>query len=135
VRSDRDPFGRSLLHYAAMADDVEAVERLVAAGEDVDLGDHQGFTPMHFAAQQGALDAVRVLVRHGARVDEVNRFGNTPLFVAVFTSSGDGQMIALLREHGADPFHANAAGQTPIGLARLIANYDVKRYFADLPDQ
>jgi hypothetical protein len=25
------------------------------------------------------------------------------------------------------------SGQTPVGLARLIANYDIARFFADLP--
>ncbi|WP_263972339.1 hypothetical protein [Spongiactinospora rosea] len=41
-------------------------------------------------------------------------------------------MIELLRRWGADPFKANSSGQTPLGLARLIANYDVARFFADL---
>ena len=42
-------------------------------------------------------------------------------------------MITLLRERGADPRLANKSGQTPVGLARLIGNYDVARFFADLP--
>jgi hypothetical protein len=33
--------------------------------------------------------------------------------------------LKLLRDHGADPWHLNSPGQTPIGLARLIANDDV----------
>jgi hypothetical protein len=53
--------------------------------------------------------------------------------VAVFNSRGDGDLIMLLRDRGADPFHANERGKTPVGLARLIANHDVARFFADLP--
>lgn len=56
-----------------------------------------------------------------------------PLWVAVFNSKGRGELIGLLRAHGADPLHANASGQGPVGLARLIANYDVAQYFADVP--
>ncbi len=74
-----------------------------------------------------------MLLDCGAQVDAVNVFGNTPLFVAVFNSKGRGQLITLLREKGADPYKANRARQTPIGLARLIANYDVAHFFADLP--
>jgi hypothetical protein len=44
-------------------------------------------------------------------------------------------MIELLRSHGADEHAANAYGQTPTGLSRLIANYDVSQFFVDLdPD-
>jgi uncharacterized protein len=35
--------------------------------------------------------------------------------------------------YGADPQVANDAGQTPVGLARLIASVDVARFFSDLP--
>jgi hypothetical protein len=45
-----------------------------------------------------------------------------------------GDLIALLRAHVADPHKANKFGQTPIGLARLIDNYGVARYFADVAD-
>jgi ankyrin repeat protein len=67
-------------------------------------------------------------------VDAVNSYGNTPLFTAVFNSRGLGELIKLLRHHGADPWHPNNTGQTPTGLARLIANYDVAQFFADLTD-
>ena len=67
-------------------------------------------------------------------MDAVNSNGNTPLFTAVFNSRGRGELIKLLRHHGADPWHPNNTSQTPIGLARLIANYNVAQFFADLTD-
>jgi ankyrin repeat protein len=91
-----------------------------------------GFTPLHFAAQEHAARVAEVLLEEGAEVDAPNVYGNTPLFVAVFNSRGRGTLIELLRAHGADPHHVNDAGQTPVGLARLIGNYDVARFFADL---
>jgi hypothetical protein len=54
------------------------------------------------------------------------------LGVAVFNSKGRGELIVLLRERGADAEAVNRYGQSPLGLARLIANYDVRQYFADL---
>jgi uncharacterized protein len=129
-----DPAERSPLHYAALADDIEAIDSLVSSGVSVDVADGQGFTPLHLAAQQYAVRAAGALIRLGATVDAVNSFGNTPLFVAVFNSNGRGDMIELLRSNGADPLRVNSSGQTPIGLANLIGNYDVAQYFRDVPE-
>lgn len=128
-----DPEGRLPLHYAALTNDVVEVERRLAAGDDPNLGDRLGFTPWHLAAQEGSLEAARLLPDRGADVDRTNSFGNTSLFVAVFNSRGRGELIKLLRERGADPFKANNSDQTPVGLARLIGNFDVAQFFADLP--
>lgn len=128
-----DDFGRAPLHYAALEDDAPQVEAVLARGGDPDIKDAEGFTPLHLAAQEGAVTAVRVLLDHGATVDIENAYGNTPLFVAVFNSRGRGDVIEMLRSRGADPHYRNRLGQTPVGLARLIDNFDVARFFADLP--
>jgi ankyrin repeat protein len=127
-----DSEGRSALHYAALKNDPAEAAELLAGGSDPNLSDQAGFTPLHFAAQEGSVDVARILVNNGARVDPTNGFGNTPLWVAVFNSQGHGDMIALLRQHGADPLKENRNGQTPAGLARLIGNYDVGQFFEDL---
>jgi ankyrin repeat protein len=129
-----DAQGRTPLHYAALADDAAAVRTLLSQGADPDAADRQGFTALHLAAQQGAISAAGALLAAGARVDAVNSYGNTPLFTAVFNNRGHGELIRLLRHHGADPWHPNSTGQTPTGLARLIANHDVAQFFADLTD-
>jgi uncharacterized protein len=130
--ADLDRQGRTLLHYAALANDVDAVTRMLGEGADPNVPDRDGFTALHFAAQQGAVAAAEALFDAGAQVDAANSFGNTPLFTAVFNSRGRGELIGLLRRHGADPWHAGNAGQTPAGLARMIGNYDVAQFFADL---
>ncbi|TVT62627.1 ankyrin repeat domain-containing protein [Amycolatopsis rhizosphaerae] len=127
-----DNQGRTPLHAAALRGDPAEVEQLIAAGADPSTADNNGFTPLHLAAQEGHVGAARALLDGGAEIDRRNRFGNTALFVAVFNSRGRGDLILLLRERGADPMAENASGQTPIGLARLIANFDVAQYFADL---
>jgi ankyrin repeat protein len=76
-----------------------------------------------------------VLLDQDAEVDRSGRFGNAPLWTAVFNSRGRGDVIALLQERGADPFNVNTSGQTPVGLTRLIGNYDVAQCFSDLPAQ
>lgn len=129
-----DQAGRSPLHYAAINDEASTVEILIAEGLSPDAQDKQGFTPLHLAAQQYSVAAASALLNAGASVDAENAFGNTPLFIAVFNSNGRGDLIELLRSRGADPLHANTSGQTPAGLARLIGNYDVARYFEDVAE-
>jgi ankyrin repeat protein len=128
-----DREGRSPLHYAALANRRAEAEERLAAGDDPNLGDRRGFTPLHLAAQEGSLETARLLLDHGAEVDLVDAHGNTPLSVAVYYSRGRGDLIALLREQGADPLRANNYGKTPVGTARLIANYNVAQFFADIP--
>ena len=133
--TDIDEFGRSPLHYAALENDLSLAGERIAAGDDPNLGDTHGFTPLHFAAQEGALDVARLLLASGADVDPLDVHGNTPLMAAVFNSRGRGDLIELLRASGSDPLRPNNSRQTPVGLARLIANFDVAQFFEDVPGQ
>ena len=116
---------RSDLHRAALAGDLPEVLSLLAAGQEASPRDPQGFTPLHLAAQEYRIAVAAALLANGAEVDARNMFGNSPLFTAVFNSRGRGELIRILIEHGADSGLANNAGQTPLGLAELIANYEI----------
>jgi ankyrin repeat protein len=107
---------------------------LLGRGIDVDSQGQQGFTPLHLACQEGAISAARALLDGGASIDRPNSFEDTPLFVVVGNSRGRGDLIQLLRERGAYPDAENRYSQTPVGFARLIANFDLAQYFSDLPD-
>ena len=129
-----DQAGRTPLHYAAGDGDVARVMELLASEMDAGAADDNGWTPLHFAAQKNAEEVVRLLLKAGAAVDPRDAHGNTPLFRAVFNSCGRGEVIALLRGNGADPFAKNARGVTPLKLARTIANFDVRQFFSDMPE-
>jgi len=130
--TDLDGDGRTPLHHAAFDRDVARI-RALAREFDVDAVDKKGFTALHFAAQQGGREAAQALLDAGCAVDPTNAWGNTPLWTAVFSSQGGGDVIRLLRERGANPWHLNNSGKSPVDLARLIANYDIAQFFADLP--
>jgi ankyrin repeat protein len=125
--------GRTDLHDAAVDADVARVRELLAQGADSRAADASGWTPLHFAAQSRDVVIVKMLLDAGADVDVQDVHGNTPLFRAVFASQGRGDCIELLRRHGADPTKRNHHGVSPVDLARGIANYDVSRWFADMP--
>jgi len=129
-----DRAGRSELHNAACDSNFAAVERLVAAGADVNLQDKRGWAPLHFAAQARSQEITKYLIAHGAIVDLEDANGNTPLGVATFNYRGDGAVIIALRAAGADPYRRNKSGVSPLSLARKIANYDVAKFYDDIKD-
>ena len=133
VRPNVDRYGRTALHYAAADNNsVDALE-LISRRIDVNARDQNDWTALHFAAQSNSFEVARLLVEAGAEVDPVDSLGNTPLSTAVFNYRGNGELIMLLREKNADPYVENRHGQSPLALARLIANYDVAKLFDDLP--
>jgi len=127
-----DAYGRSELHYAALDGSLDAVRWLVEGGMDVSAPDNNAWTPLHFASQSGQLAVARYLISAGAQVEALDAHGNTPLIRATFESQGNGEMISLLRDAGADPLRKNKHGVTAVALARSIGNYNVAQYFADL---
>ena len=133
AKKGKEKMERTELHYAANENDLSKVKELIMSGEDVNLQDSAGWTPLHFAAQDQSVSIASILIDAGAKIDVRDIHGNTPLSKAVFNYSFDGSVIELLRKCGADPYAENNYGQTPIGLARLIANYDVAKFFDDLP--
>ena len=128
-----DRYGRTDLHYAALENDVAKAQAAIKNGVDVNARDDNEWTALHFAAQSNSFDVAKLLFESGAAVDPVDSHGNTPLSAAVSNYRGDGRLIVLLRERGAEPRRENHHGQSPLGLSRLIANYDVAKYFDDLP--
>jgi ankyrin repeat protein len=128
-----DRLNRTPLHYAAAEGDVDQVKDLLGAGSEVNVPDAQGWTPLHFAAQASSAAVAELLIQAGAEVDATDHHGNSPLYRAVFNSRGDGSVISILRKAGANASHSNSYGVTPLSLARSIGNYDLARFFADLP--
>jgi ankyrin repeat protein len=131
--SSTDPFKRTELHYAAMEGSPADVRRLIDEGLTVAARDREAFTPLHFAAMHGRPDNARVLLDAGADVDAQDGWGNTPLAGALFEGKNREEMVALLRERGADPYRENNYGASPISTAYLVADDALHRLFSDLP--
>jgi len=131
-RPGLDGYGRTPLHYAASEANLDALVELLNQGLDPNAVDDNGWTPLHFAAQANSAACVSALLEAGAISSVVDSNGNTPLLRAVFSSKGEGEVIRLLRAAGADPLHENASGVSAVSLARMIGNYPVAQFFADV---
>lgn len=102
--------GSSLLHVAAHVGGRHAVyfmQRLLAAGADVQAATGDGVTAMHMAARFDCAECIPVLLRAGAPLQPRDPDGMTPLHEA-----GPNAALALLAA-GADPLARDAAGNVP----------------------
>lgn len=133
TEEDMDEYGRDKIHYVAVDFPEHQHDALITElfnnGADINLQDNNGWTALHFAAQKQSLPAVKKLLELGANLELKDTYGNTPLFRAVFCSKGDGKIITLMLENGANPDSENEHGVSPRSLASTIANYDIEQFF------
>ena len=111
-----NPEADSALMNAAMFGDLQAVNKAIASGADVNLKDEKGFTPLHFSAWYGHKKVVEFLITKGvknvnAKVLSGAKKGYTPLDLTFLNlemaklggESGKkyNETADLLRKHGA----------------------------------
>ncbi|MEZ4688208.1 MAG: ankyrin repeat domain-containing protein [Bacteroidia bacterium] len=127
----KDKDGRSMVFYAVLEKNLHALKLLIEKGADIILFDKQGWTPLHYAVNEHDEEISKILLGAGAEPNAKDKHGNTVIWRAVFASKGRGELIALLREYGADPSIPNDSGISAIKLAKTIANYDVTQFFQE----
>lgn len=118
------------LRCAAAAGDLDALQRLLAAGGQglLNQADADGFTALHRAAAAGQEEAVRALLRAGASPAAGTAAGDTPLLLAV-RGRRPAVVEALLSwdvefsyPAASTPSAANQAGVTPLAAAAAWGN-------------
>ncbi|KAF5556861.1 ankyrin repeat domain-containing protein [Fusarium mexicanum] len=97
---DAFPTGWSLLHTAAIRDNVIMIDRLLQEGAQTDCIGPRGNLPIHYAASHNSVNAVRLLHEKGADVNALADNGLSSLGVAIQKNASDAQ--AALLELGAD---------------------------------
>ena len=100
------------------AGDVAAVERLVRAGEPVDVVPPDGSALLiSWAAASGHTDLVRFLLDHGAYIEEPAAEGESPLMEAALHGHSD--TVRFLLERGANPAYKTDKGWDVLQFAKL----------------
>jgi NAD(P)-dependent dehydrogenase (short-subunit alcohol dehydrogenase family) len=101
------------LHTAAMEGDLEAVQRHITAGADLNARESMGgSSPLIMAATFGHTDVATALIDAGADLDQPNDEGSTALLAAAFFCHTE--IVAALLAAGADKTIPNMAGSTPM---------------------
>ncbi|UII32758.1 ankyrin repeat domain-containing protein [Fulvivirga ulvae] len=105
------------IHEAVFMGNVNAVQKHVAAGTDLDQKDQWGSTPLTIAATFDRTEAGLTLINGGADLNLQNREGSTPLQVAAFF--GRTELAAALLKAGADKEIKNNQGSTALEVVTI----------------
>jgi ankyrin repeat protein len=120
------------LQWAAMADQPEAVRRLLQCGADPNLralqkqGEDRNLpSPVVVSASMNQTQICKFMLDGGANATLCDMDGTTSLHHAA--ENGNKDLVFALLENGADPFAKDVRGQTPIDVARGLHG----EWFAD----
>ncbi len=120
------------LRNAAIANDVDALQKAIRDGCDIDAADDDGQTALHFAADRKSLDCLVKLIQAGANVNAVDCDGFGVLQIAL--SSGlNVESIRLLLEAGANPDACDDDGESPRSWVSEEGNGKTKDLFESFP--
>lgn len=123
--------GATPLLRAARAADLPVMQRLIAAGANVELPNVNGITPLMAAAgnaqsrvdtrgryktEEQALAAIDLLLAAGASIDATDNGGQTALFGAAMRGWND--VVRKLVQNGAQVAHKDARGRTAADIAQ-----------------
>ncbi|HEY9110919.1 MAG TPA: ankyrin repeat domain-containing protein [Rhodanobacteraceae bacterium] len=111
----RDERGATALLRASGAGALQSVQRLLAAHADPKLTVNTGASPLSAAVSARHADSVRALVSAGVPIDQRHTDDVTALMIAA--ALGHPEMVASLRELGANAALADARGNTALHAA------------------
>lgn len=108
--------GRTALHTAAMANDVELVKIILDAGVDVNIRNVQNTIPLHVALARGAKSCVGLLLSAGANCNMQDDEGDNAFHIAAETAKMIREnlewLILMLRNSNAAVEVRNHSGKT-----------------------
>ena len=96
--------------------DLDAIEKFLEEGADIDGKYDKDFTPLHWAAAMGEVEAIELLADRGANLNSRDGHKSTPMILAAFL--GQPESVRILLEKGADPKLRNKDGGNPVDSTR-----------------
>jgi ankyrin repeat protein len=112
--------GKAFLHLATINNNIPLIQKLKAAGMDINKSDRDGNTPLNLAASENNDTLAQDIIAMGADVNIANDKGCTPLFYAA--RHNNLRLITILLNDSADVTARNDKGQNIIQY--LLANVE-----------
>jgi ankyrin repeat protein len=112
------------IHFAAMNNNTNTIEQLIAAGSDVNSKAKNGTTPLILASHYGYVDIINCLIKNGALNNICDDDSNYPIHFGIDSNNAYSVTKALV-EPGCDLNVKNKNGSTAIQKACLINNEQV----------
>nr|CDQ04713.1 Bm2331, isoform e [Brugia malayi] len=107
--------GFSALHFVVYKDEIETMEKLLAAGANVDFSGRNKLPPLHLAVMCGNIEMVEKLIDRGASLQIADFVNFTPLHCATYFAHE--KIVRLLMRRGADPNACGGVRDRPLHLA------------------
>jgi ankyrin repeat protein len=126
--------GSTALMFAAAANNLSSIGRLIQAGADINRRNSDGCTALFYAVKAAKIEALKLLLQQGADPNIKCMGSYTPLRVMVLLGCLDGATALL--ESGADPDDVNWKGTTALHAAcdRIIIDSSLLPVSSALPD-
>src|SRR5476649_809774 len=124
-----DATGTTPLFFAVRQDDVQLVDRLIAAGADVKAANRYGVTPMYLAAVNGNASIIEKLLKAGADANATVTEGETALMTAARSGHVDAVKMLIARGAIVDA-RENWRGQTALMWAAAEGHPEMIRELA-----
>ncbi|KAL7300985.1 hypothetical protein TKK_0006262 [Trichogramma kaykai] len=135
--------GYSYFHGACFAGNIEAVERFISEGVDVNLGTYT-CSPLHIASQHRHNEIVKILLKEGANPNQLSHKNSTPLHALaqlcvcycldLCTDTTDcnerrpvDEIVNMLIKKGANIEARNSDGYTSLEFAASRLDYELVR--------
>lgn len=106
----KDKEGRTVLHKAVIADDIEVVEKLLQKKPNMNERDKQGRTPLHHTQWKGNYKIAHLLIRAGADMNLPDAAGYTVLNYAAIL--GHTKLVIILVKSGCLMYNKNKKSKT-----------------------
>ena len=114
IVNQRDFSGQTPLHYAAIANNLEAIKVLLDYGAEVDVFDTQLDTPLFWAVREGHYDVARLLIERGAQFDMTTSPSGDLIILAC--RKHHWRLANLLLDAGELTTHTTASGRNLLNL-------------------
>ena len=108
------------LFNAAVVGDIEQIEKIEAAGFDINVRNNKGWNILLVACFNQQLLSVKYLVKNGFDINATNFKGTTALMFAktAATRTGNLELLQWMLNNGADPSLKDDVGKTALDYAR-----------------